>query len=106
MTKFLTLLLALGSLTIASFASDLSDALKTPNMDWSQKSDEQLAKLGDELAVDYYNFEPENRLILDPLDAGSLGTNVGLKHGLRGWQCRVFSAHFALSTLALEGINP
>jgi hypothetical protein len=75
-------------------------------MNWSQKSDEQLAELGDELAVDYFNFEPENKVILGPLEAGSFGTKVGLDHGLRGWQCRVFSSHFMLSTMALEGINP
>jgi hypothetical protein len=58
MTKFLTSLVALGSLTIASFASDLSDALKTWNTDFSQKSDEQLAQLDDELGVEYFNFDP------------------------------------------------
>jgi hypothetical protein len=42
-------------------------------MNWSQKSDEQLAELGDELAVDYFNFEPENKVILGPLEAGSFG---------------------------------
>jgi hypothetical protein len=106
MKKFLTPLVALVSLTITSFASDLSDALKTNNANFSQKSDEQLAQLGEELAVEYFNFEPEERIILDPVEADSLGTKFGLEHGLRGWQCRVFSAHFMLSTMALEGINP
>jgi hypothetical protein len=100
MTKFLTLVLALGSLTIASFGSDLSDALKVGNADFSQKNDEELAQLGDELAVEYFNFNPAHRVILDALEASSLGTKFGLEHGLRGSQCRMFSAHFMMSTMA------
>jgi hypothetical protein len=105
MTKFLTSLLALASLTIASSANDLSDTLKI-SKDFSQKSDEQLSQLGEELAVGFFNFEPENKVILDPLEAASFGTRFGLNHGLRGWQCRVFSSHFVLALMALEGINP
>jgi hypothetical protein len=97
---------ALGSLTIASFASDLTDALKSRNADFSQKSDEQLAQLADELAFQFFNFDPANRVILDPIEASSMGTRFGLEYGLRGWQCRLFAAHFTLSTLALEGVSP
>jgi hypothetical protein len=85
---------------VLPLTSDLSDALKTRDTDFRQKSGEELSQLGDELAVEYFNFDPANRIILNAIEAGSLGTRFGLDHGLRGWQRRLFSAHF---TMALEG---
>jgi hypothetical protein len=53
-------------------------------MDFRQKSDEELSQLGAELAVEYFNFDRANRIILNAIEAGSLGTRFGLDHGLRG----------------------
>jgi hypothetical protein len=103
--NLLTLLMALMSLTAITFASDLSDALKDPASDFSQiTDDEQLAKLGDEDGVEYFNAHPG--IQLGVLQLNTLSTGRALRHNLRGFPCRQFSAHFDSAMMALEGITP